>query len=85
MFAITLQDPSGIVRGGAPAETIAKDEETLAVEIVHQSFAIKDLDVILQDDAGKYSEMVEESAQLMEEARYDADQYREWVGKGCPT
>lgn len=60
-------------------EAAQLDECKICTSLVARIAKRVDVDKRLKDNATLHSEMVDASAKLLSEARYDADEYRKWV------
>jgi hypothetical protein len=44
-----------------------------------------DVDKLLAEDAKAQQMCIDRASALMQEARYDGDDYEEWIKQGCPS
>lgn len=72
---IASPDPAGLALGDA--ESV--DWCEVAHQVSGRISGMEDLDQVLTADAALRSELIDESALLLEQARYDAAAYREWA------
>ena len=73
---VSLEDESGLAEGTSMLEV---DEEGFAMGILEKTNNFADLDKKLDEDEFLYTQLEEESAILLETARYSVDQYHEWA------
>lgn len=78
-----LSDPTGIAVVGDSTANNEPNEEYQAISIVEKSFALEDIDEILHCKEEIRRAMIEESATLMNSARYSKEDYIRWVESGC--
>ena len=71
------QDPLGLARGAA----VGPNEGTLAVRALRRVAALRDADEMLENDPDLNARMIDETADLLQSARYDPTAYREWVNQ----
>jgi hypothetical protein len=81
-------DATGLGLTVTPQQPMA-DEETLGIELAERLSAVKDIDQMLANDPTLMAKVTEQSAKVLEGARYSRESYLAWVEEnptfGDPT
>lgn len=75
-------DPNGL--GSQVQDNSHLLELNCALPMIRSVGEIINLDQMLESDPANMKLLIEASAQLLAQARYNSDHYKDWVNQGCP-